>query len=246
MSLPDLSVIHIRRALGVLTRLPIMDPGPLRDAVWAFPVVGLIIGATQALVVTVAILVGLPAALAAGLSIVTGLFLTGALHEDGLADMADGCGAWTRERRLEIMRDSVIGSYGTLALIMASGMRWAALASLLATGLTWSVLIVAAVASRAAMAGVMAALPPARKDGMSHAAGHPAPMQAVTAMAIAAAITAVLVPGAFVGGVICVSVTAVLIAWFAQSRLGGQTGDVLGATQILCEIAALLAMVALC
>lgn len=245
MSLSDLSLIHIRRAVGVLTRLPVIDPGPLREAVWAFAIVGILVGGIQALIAMIALWIGLPPALAAGLAIVAGLITTGTLHEDGLADMADGCGAWTKERRLEIMRDSVIGSYGTLALIMAIGLRWGAITALLQSGATWPVFIVVATTSRAAMAGVMAALPPARKDGMSHSAGRPDPMQAVIAMAIAAALTAVLAPGAFIGVLICCGGMAAFIAWFAQSRLGGQTGDVLGATQVASEIAALLAMAAI-
>lgn len=245
MTLPKLSPDHILRAISVISRLPGGRYGPLKDAAWSFPVVGLIIGVVQIVVAWIALWFGVPPMITALLALITGMIATGALHEDGLADMADGCGAWDRERRLEIMRDSVIGSYGTLALITATGLRWSALSLLFANGIVAAPLLIAAATSRAAMATVMAALPPARSDGMGHSAGQPAPMTALVGVAIAAAVTIVFSAGAFVPVALCVGLSGAGVAWFAQTRLGGQTGDVLGATQQVTEIAALVAMAAM-
>lgn len=245
MTLPKLLPEHIAHALAVITRLPGGKQGPLHEAAWSFAVIGIIIGALQSLAAILALWFGVPAVIAALLALIVGMIATGALHEDGLADMADGCGAWDRARRLEIMRDSMIGSYGTLALITATGLRWSALALLFSHGFVVTPLVIAGVTSRAAMGLVMAALPPARSDGMGHSAGRPDPMIALVGIAIAALITILMYAGAFVPVVLCVGLSGAAVAWFAQTRLGGQTGDVLGASQQITEIAALVALAAM-
>ena len=102
------------------------------------------------------------------------MITTGAMHEDGLADTVDGLwGGWTRDRRLEIMKDSHIGTYGVLALIVSAGLRWSVLAGLLTLGAGPVVAI--AVLSRASMPALMAALPNARGDGLAHKVGAPPP-----------------------------------------------------------------------
>ena len=125
-----IDTLHL--AFVFLTRLPLprlREPvAPVGLALWAAPLVGVVIGAGMAVVWTVAHTAGLTAPVAAGLALGTGLLLTGGLHEDGLADVADGFwGSHRRERRLEILRDSRLGTYGALALILILGLRWAAL-----------------------------------------------------------------------------------------------------------------------
>ena len=119
---------EVQLALMLLTRLPAgrIDPAPtIAAAAWAFPLAGAVVGVLQALVLIAAIGLGLPMAMAAGLALAAGVLATGGLHEDGLADCADGFGGGrSPARKLEIMRDSRIGSYGALALILGLGLRW--------------------------------------------------------------------------------------------------------------------------
>ena len=164
--------------------------------------------------------------------------MTGALHEDGLADVADGFwGGFARVRRLEIMRDSRIGSYGVLALILSLGLRGAALIAM-ADALAVA-LLASAVISRAAIVWIMAALPHARDNGLSVSTGRPPPGTVRLALLFAALI-AVLLIGWGALWVLLGAVAATLgCAAIARAKIGGQTGDVLGATQQITEIAAL-------
>ncbi|MFT3688047.1 adenosylcobinamide-GDP ribazoletransferase [Paenirhodobacter sp.] len=227
---------ELQLAVMLLTRAPagrLPEPAPaIAAAAWAFPLAGLVPGLLGAAVLAS----GLPVMLAAGLALAAQMAVTGALHEDGLADVADGFwGGRTRDRRLEIMRDSRIGSYGTLALIVAAGLRWQAMA--LAGPVA---LILAAVASRVAPVALMATLPPARSDGMGHAA------RAVTAGPLALAALIGLGPLILCGQVPAVAVAAAVVialALIARRKIGGQTGDVLGAGQQLAEIALLIALI---
>jgi adenosylcobinamide-GDP ribazoletransferase len=123
---------------------------------------------------TAALWLGLPPGIAAGLALGAGILMTGALHEDGLADCADGFwGGHTAERRLEIMKDSRIGAYGVLALILVIGLKWLALAALIEHGALWAAVLVPACSAGAAMAWVMASLPFAREDGLARHVGRP-------------------------------------------------------------------------
>ncbi|MEL6701469.1 MAG: adenosylcobinamide-GDP ribazoletransferase, partial [Pseudomonadota bacterium] len=125
-----IELADIPRAIGFLTRLPLRVDGDAAVArgagcVWAYPIAGLVVGTVVAAILWALMAVGVPAALTAGGAVAAGLFVTGALHEDGMADTVDGLwGGWTRERRLEIMKDSRIGAYGVLALVVTVGLRW--------------------------------------------------------------------------------------------------------------------------
>lgn len=236
----------IRRALALLTRLPVRASFPEAGSaawVWAFPLVGLIIGGI-AVGVTVGLLaLGLPiGAVVIGLGLQ--VILTGAMHEDGLADTADGLwGGWTPERRLEIMKDSHIGTYGVLALVLALLWRWSLWGALI--GLAPVALVAGAVVSRGAMVGVMAALPHARAGGLSHTTGRPGKTPAMIAAGVAAGIALLCLGsiGALLA-MIAASAAAVGVALLARTKLGGQTGDILGATQIASEIVVLTALAA--
>ena len=145
----DLSV-----ALGFYTRLPFRHDGAnsgeeLARASWAAPLAGAVVGAVGALAYALAHAAGLGPLPAAGLTLVATLIVTGALHEDGLADTLDAFGAGaTPQTRLAIMRDSRIGTFGACALILSLGLRWAALASLGEPKRVAAALIVAHVAAR--------------------------------------------------------------------------------------------------
>lgn len=235
-------------AFGLLTRLPVPQGWPMRGAAsaWAWPVTGLACGLIAAATGSVALALGMPAGVAAAISLATGALVTGGLHEDGLADSADGLfGGWTRERRLEIMKDSSIGSYGTLALVFTVLARWSALTALMGTGHHWQALAAAAALSRAPMAVLMAALPNARGSGLAASTGVPATATAATGAAIAAGIALITTGATMLALVPLVAATALAVALTAKRRIGGQTGDILGACQQLCETAALAAAASL-
>jgi adenosylcobinamide-GDP ribazoletransferase len=237
-------------ALMLLTRLPV----PVRltrprgaSASWAWPLAGAAVASLAAAVGAAATATGLPPGLAAGLALAALVLLTGALHEDGLADTADGLwGGQTRDRRLEILRDSRIGTYGVVALVLVLGLRWQALVLLVADPCALATAMVAAAAlSRAAMAGVAAALPHARADGLSVSTGRPRAGAVALGALLAAALAVGLVGVAVVGAALAAALAAALIARLALARIGGQTGDILGASQQLAEIAVLIALLAL-
>lgn len=223
-------------ALVFLTRLPLghLLPArvmPLSDCAWAFPVVGALIGALASL----PLLLPGPSFLMAALSVGLAVWLTGALHEDALADFADAAGGRDRETRLAIMRDSRIGSYGVMALLLVTAARIAALAVL---G-PWQ-LIAAAACGRAGSVLAMAGLTPARADGLGHAAGLPGWRQVIAASTIALFLLPAAGQGAWLALLAGLTATALVIRQ-ARVWLGGQTGDVLGAVSILTETAMLVA-----
>ena len=230
-------------ALQFLTRLPVRAPEPwperaLAASVPTFPLIGALIGAFGALAFALASWLGLPPALAAVLAVAVQILVTGGLHEDGLADLADGLGGGrSRADKLAIMRDPRLGSFGVLALIMATLARVLALAALAEPALVAGALIAAGAASRAALAALMAALPAARAGGLAAGAGRPHPLRAMAASAIAASIGFLLLPAAAVLlGLLLALVVLLGLAVLARRQLGGQTGDVLGAAQQLSEI----------
>ncbi len=236
-------------AYGLLSRMPMPRTAASRGAraAWAYPLVGIGIGTLAALGGAVALALGLPAPLAALVTLATLVATTGAMHEDGLADTADGLwGGWTRERRLEIMRDSRIGTYGVIALVLALGARGAALWLLFeaGTGVAAVAILTAAALSRATMPALMAALPHAREDGLSKRVG--AVSRATAALAIGiGALTALLLTGwGAIGAMLWAGAAAFAVGLVARRKIGGQTGDILGATQQLAEIAVLFSLVA--
>ena len=243
---PFTPLSDLAAALVLLSRLPVPASGPVgAGAVWAYPLAGAVLGALAALLAWAAMTLGLPPVLAAGLVLVALVVMTGAMHEDGLADVADGFwGGWTRERRLEIMKDSRMGAYGTIALVLSLGLRWQALALVLAQG-TSGPLIATAALSRAAMPAVMAALPHARDTGLSHSVGRASPARALAAALIGAAIAlACLPPLQALAGLLVAALATLALAALARRKIAGQTGDVLGATQQVAEIAILLVLAA--
>ncbi|MEM6549055.1 MAG: adenosylcobinamide-GDP ribazoletransferase [Pseudomonadota bacterium] len=232
-------------AVQFLTRLPVPDPGwedgQLRRALAWFPAVGAGIGAVGGGVYWASAPI-LPPALAAGLALGAIIWLTGALHEDGLADTADGLGGhWDADRALEIMRDSRLGSYGAVALILSLGLRWTALASI-AAGNAPLALVLAASLGRFAMVAGAAGLPPARPGGLGAMLGSG---PGAGGLAIAAAVPLALAGALGLAGVAALllgALTAATLGWLLRRRLGGHTGDGLGALGSVAETAALIAL----
>jgi adenosylcobinamide-GDP ribazoletransferase len=239
-------------ALRFLTRLPVpfvrtVDPPPLRDAMYMFPVVGLLVGAIVAGALILAHLARLPDLFCALFALAVSAMLTGAFHEDGLADVADGFGGGaTREARLEIMKDSRIGTYGTLILIITVLARAALLTAFLKLpALSVLVLVAGAAAfSRALMVDLLWATRPARPGGLSVMAGQPSRNTTLLALAIgglAAGIggTLILSLEASVLALIAGGLALAVVRALAMRKIGGQTGDVCGAGQVLSETAIL-------
>jgi adenosylcobinamide-GDP ribazoletransferase len=240
-------VEEARLALMLLTRLPagrLADPAPsLADARWAYPLVGLIVGALAAAAQAGALAVGLGPLAAALLALTVAALVTGALHLDGLADFADGIGGGRdRAHALLIMRDSRIGSYGVIALVLALALGATGLADI-AVEKALAALLLAATGSRLAMLVVLDRLPPAREDGLGRSAAGTAP-GAWLPGAAAVAILAVWIGPAALPALAAMGLAALAVARLALRRIGGQTGDVLGATQVTAEVACILALAA--
>lgn len=230
-------------AVQFLTRLPVPGwvghgPGQLDRAMRYLPLVGIGVGLVGAAVLTLAG-AGLPRPAAALLSVAATLLLTGALHEDGLADTLDGLfGGASRDDALRIMRDSRLGTYGAAGLAVALGLKVAALSALPAAG---AALVAGHAGSRFFVVCVLAGLPYARAEGKA------APVAGgVGAVELAMAGCCGVLPLLLLGGR---AVPALLLAaglawgmarWFRR-RLGGYTGDGLGAVQQVTELAILLA-----
>lgn len=247
----SLRFADIRIALGLLSRLPVRvsddEYSRAAAASWAFPVAGAVIACLVAVLASLLLVLDVPAPVAAALALASQIIMTGAMHEDGLADSADGLwGGWTTERRLEIMKDSHIGSYGVLALGLSLLIRFSALSALFAAGHVWAPLLIGAAASRVPMVVLMHWLDHARKNGLSHSVGrpgkHPVGLALGIAVILAFALTGVVAFVLFI--LLCLTTFA--CSAIASARIGGQTGDILGATQQVSEITILVVLAACC
>ncbi len=227
----------------MLSRLPVgnIEQTPkIGNSAWAFPLVGGILGALAAMVMLGILWIGVAASMAAGLALLAMIFLTGGLHEDGLADVADGFGGGCdTARKLEIMRDSQIGSYGGLALVLSLGLRWQGLVVVLILAGPWSAaaaLVALATASRAGLATALWLMPVARLDGMGQLAAGTSGKQALVAAMIG--VFALVLFFGWTGITVALVLTAIHFGFaeLAKRQIGGQTGDVLGAMQQVMEI----------
>ncbi len=241
---------ELRLAFLLLTRLPVRPlPGEapaMATSSWAWPVVGLVVGGISALAGLLALALGLPPAMAAPVALAAGVLATGGMHEDGLADLADGFGGGrTRERKLEIMRDSRIGSYGVIALVLALGFRATAIAALIGGGGSLFALAALAAASRGVLPAAIVLMPSARSDGLGRAAAGIDPVPARAAAVIGFLCLLPLGIGAAVVTAAAITLAAFVVARLAMRQIGGQTGDVLGAMQCLAECAGWAAAIAI-
>ena len=173
--------------------------------------------------------------------------MTGGLHLDGLADAADGLGGRTRGDALRIMRDHSIGAFGVTALVLDLLVKVTAIASLAGGSAVIGPLIAAGAASRAVCPALASALPYAQTEPGTGAAlsGRRTPTAAVAAGLLAVAIAFLSAGGTGLWMVAATAAVSLAIAVAARLRLGGVTGDVLGAAAELCETAALVVAAAL-
>jgi len=237
----------LKISIQFCTRLPLGPTLDVRGAeiartAWALPVAGALVGLIGALAYSVSHAVGVPPWPAAALALAATAIATGCLHEDGLADTADGFGGGgTRERKLEIMRDSRIGTYGTCALMLSILIKAGAIASLATPAQVTASLIAAHAAGRASMPILMWLVPAARTDGLSADAAGVSSGSAMMAAAIGLAVAALAMSGmdALLIG-LCLLLAIGGMARLSIKQIGGQTGDVLGAIEQVGEIIVLL------
>lgn len=244
----------IARAVAFLSRIPVPTSffegydGKLAQVSRAFPLAGLLIALPAALAFCVLLALHADPLMAALLALTVQTITTGALHEDGLSDTADGLGGGKdRERALAIMKDSRIGTYGAAALILSFGLRAAALAAIARQAMPFDgaiALLATASLSRGAMVWHWYALPPAKPDGVAASAGQPdgdaMQVALITALGLA---TLLIWPSlgvpALVPCLLVVAAATFFAAKHVRRRLSGHTGDTIGATQQICEIASL-------
>ncbi len=261
-SLPARLVAEFAAQVRFFSRLPLPRLGPADDpaapppfarALRLLPFAGVAIAAPAALVVALAGLTELSSLAIAALAVVVTTIVTGAFHEDGLADVADGFGGgFSVERRLEIMKDSRIGAFGGIALAAQFVLRTVLIGDLIdgiGAGETALVLLGVAALARSASLVLMVALPPARADGLGRAAGRPEPGALAAALVVGGAffVAVTVVPvGAFgvATGLVAAAAAAAGLAGLAKAKIGGFTGDVVGAGTLVVEIALLVGLTA--
>ncbi len=257
---PDRIGQDLFSALRFYSRLPVPSredradnwAAPNMDEIaYAVPIAGAVMGLLGGITLVLGSMAGFPDFLSATLALMILALASGAMHEDGLADTADGWGGGRDpEHRLMIMRDSRLGTFGVMSLIFSVLLRLGALMALMAAFSPIQAacaLVAASAASRATGILMLRALPSARKDGASASFGQPSHKAALSCALMAALIVAViLIPlfgvGATFSTIIVLGITLYLMACASRRMLDGQTGDVAGATQQLGEIAFLLAV----
>lgn len=229
-------------ALGLLSRLPIKvnikaatDRGGA--AAWAYPLAGACIGFIAVLLGTLAQLLGLPDIAVTVVILGSLMMVTGALHEDGLADTFDGLwGGHDASSRLAIMKDSAVGTYGMLALGLGLIARFSMIHMLVAADASLAIIGVAAL-SRAPLVVMMSNLPNARANGLSQSVGKPSIETALLALIVGLSLSLVFSgPLAMLHGAVLVACLTMLLAYTAKQKIGGQTGDILGASQQIAEV----------
>ncbi len=245
---------NVARSVGFLSRLPVPGryfvghDGRLNRAVRAFPIAGVLVSVPAAAFFAVSIELRVDPLLAAFVALSIQIVLTGCLHEDGLSDTADGLGGGkTRQNALDIMRDSRIGTYGAVALIVSLGIRATAMAAIgsnlgpVESGLA---LLGIAALSRSLMVWHWQLLSPARADGVAASAGEPDPASAKIALITGTVLCAALLLPAIslvpviVTILVAVGLTRLYTGWVGR-KIGGHTGDTIGAAQQIAEMALL-------
>ena len=243
-------------AIMFLTRLPVGQaasgkPEEFASSTQYFPLVGVLVGALLSLVFIAADQIW-TSNIAVGLVLLAAVLLTGGFHEDGLADVADSAGAWTQERKLDIMRDSRIGTYGSLALVLVLLLKYAVLTSLAETSwlsdssagtTTWSVaatLVLAHVLARWSILPMTRYTAYAREQSSNKVFADGVTSRRLligSLISLAVVVICSIELGAAAYGALLVTVAAIWLSrlWYLRA-VGGITGDCLGATNQLVEL----------
>lgn len=231
------------RAVMLLSRIPWpadvqFRPTLIARSVWCWPLAGLFLAGLAVLPALALLWLSDNNGLAAVFAVLTMVVLTGALHEDGLADCADGFGGGiTRDRKLEIMRDSRIGSYGVVALVLAFAARFFIAMQAFDLGIFITATIITAMFSRLAMPVLMMGLSPARSDGLGHGAGRPGVIPFLIAL-LSVLLVTIILGGAvmMLAGLLALVCACLVVGFVAKWQIGGHSGDVLGSAQMIAEI----------
>ncbi len=230
----------LRAAISFLTRVPVpqsSEAPSLTAAVPWYPFVGALVGAAVG-GVSAGLLHLVPPLVAASVAVVFGILVTGAFHEDGLADVADAfAGGWTTEDRLRILEDPLHGSYGVAALCGSIVVRVACIAALgVAPAAAFAVVLAAHALGRAGAVALMVALPTARQTGLGAEYTRTLrPTPALAGVAVGVALAAIAT-GWWAGPfVVAAVIGALIVGWLAHRKIGGVTGDVLGACEQVVE-----------
>lgn len=260
--LPARLLAEFAAQLRFFSRLPVPRLGPADDsanpppfarALRMLPLAGMTIWTPAAALVALAGVSELSSLATAALAVILTTILTGAFHEDGLADVADGFGGgFTVERRLEIMKDSRIGAFGGIALAAQFVLRTVLIADLIdgtSEGEAALALLGVAALARTAPLVLMRALPPARPDGLARAAGSPEMPALMIALALAvvlfvAATAPTAGPLATLAALALALAALAVLAAQAKAKIGGFTGDVIGAGTLVAEMALLVGLTA--
>jgi adenosylcobinamide-GDP ribazoletransferase len=238
-------LIDLALCTGFFTRLPVPHHEAPRErfaaCFWAVPLAGVAVALIGAAAFALAHLAGLGSNSAALIGVGATMLATGCFHEDGLSDVSDGFGGGTSvERKLEIMHDSRLGTYGTAAFLVSVGLRWSALAALPGPAAVLAALVAAHAASRGVLPAFLRVVPVARRAGLSASVGIMPGATVLWALLLGGAGLLALGPlGAVLGAALCALAFAAMRA-LTLRQIGGQTGDVCGALQQVCETALLL------
>ncbi|MEZ5691920.1 MAG: adenosylcobinamide-GDP ribazoletransferase [Rickettsiales bacterium] len=228
--------------LSFFTRIPAGKQGfgklTLADCAVFFPIMGAFIGLIIGVFYISALYIGITNYIAAWLSIIFYLLLTGGLHEDGLADTADGLASGrSREQKLAIMRDSHIGSYGVLALITIIALKSLLISELTLNAQSLYIFIIAAAVSRAFMVLIMRTMPYARNDGLAATCGKPTEINTLVTISIASSTLLLATsPTTAFSCVTALFITYIILRYVFNKHFGGITGDTLGASQQVGEV----------
>jgi adenosylcobinamide-GDP ribazoletransferase len=254
-STPRAWLDDLRLAIAFSTRLRFIgagarsthDPGQVRRALRLAPLAGVLVALVVAAVFAILDGLSLPPLAAALLAMAAGFWVTGGLHEDGLADTADGLGAVaSRARRLEIMRDSRVGTFGAVALVLSFGLRAVALGEIEPGAAALAALVAAHALSRALFLPAMMLTTPARTDGLSGGLTRPRQGEALVAIALGLGLAVVaLGPAIALACAVAAAIVGAVVVLIARAKLGGYTGDVLGALQQVSEMTLLLTIASL-
>jgi adenosylcobinamide-GDP ribazoletransferase len=239
--------------LRFFTRLPLggaTQAPDFRRIGWAAPLAGALVGGIGAATLVAGRGLGFPSLISATLAVAAQVAVTGALHEDGLADVADGFGGGRdREAKLAILRDSRIGTYGAAALLLLLLLRVETIGALsrISLGFAAMGLVLSAAAARVAALSPLAWLPPARRDGVGAGAAalgvrllRPAAASLTVLAAALGWLSLEIVRALF--ACLAAAAAARLLVAIARRHIGGQTGDVCGAAAAIGEVTALLAL----
>ncbi len=247
-SLKPAVLSDIPAAFSLLTRIPVPVDHELAGkraayATWAYPLVGAVLGLLAGLIGCLLYWFGAPSNIASLVALISLVMFSGGLHEDGLADCADGFGgSLDKERRLEIMKDSRIGAFGAIALILFLIGRAGTMDTLVATSFIPALIAIGA-ASRLPMALAMYVMQNARGSGLASSVGKPPETSLIIAIVITLTVCFMMIgwSGIFIFG--WAMIAATIMGLIAYRSIGGYTGDVLGAMQQCAELAALAAAV---